>query len=79
MRTIALLILMGLMISSAAAHSLYAEFPQDTGPDSQTEFWIAYGHGGSADSQIKSLTLARLISPDGESELFFEPYQDGLK
>jgi cobalt/nickel transport protein len=80
MRTIALLILLGLMISSAAAHSLYAEFPQDTGPDSQTEFWIAYGHGGSADSQIESLPLARLISPDGsEGELFFEPYRDGLK
>lgn len=80
MKTIALLILLGLMISSAAAHSLYAEFPKDTGPDSQTKFWIAYGHGGSADSQIESLPLAQLISPDGsESELSLEPYQDGLK
>ena len=75
-----MLILLGLMISSATAHSLYAEFPQDLGADSETEFWIAYGHGGSADSQIESLPLARLISPDGsESELSLEPYQDGLK
>lgn len=80
MKTIALLMLLGLMISSAAAHSLYAEFPRDLPLDSETEFWIAYGHGGSADSQIDSLPLARLISPDGsESELLLDPYQDGLK
>lgn len=80
MKTIALLILLGLMISSAAAHSLYAEFPQDLALDSETEFWIAYGHGGSADSRIDSLPLARLISPDGsESNLLLAPYQDGLK
>lgn len=77
---IALSILLGLMISSAAAHSLYAEFPQDLNLNSETEFWIAYGHGGSAESQIDSLLLVRLISPDGgESDLELAPYQDGLK
>lgn len=80
MRTIALLMLLGLVISSAAAHSLYAEFPRDLALDSETEFWIAYGHGGSAESQIDSFPLARLISPDGsESDLELAPYQDGLK
>lgn len=75
-----MLVLSGLLISSAAAHSLYAESPQDLALDSETEFWIAYGHGGSAESRIDSLPLARLISPDGsESELMLEPYQDGLK
>lgn len=75
-----LLILLSLMVSPAAAHSLYAEFPEDLASNSQADIWIAYGHGGSADSQIKSLSVARMILPDQEeTNLLLEPYQDGLR
>lgn len=80
MRAVALLILLGLMISSASAHQLYAEFPQRLDSEAVADFWIAYGHGGSADTKLDSLPLARLISPDGSaSEVEVDPYQDGLK
>ncbi|MCU0637164.1 MAG: DUF4198 domain-containing protein [Methanothrix sp.] len=80
MNAVSLLLMMSLLVSTAAAHSLYAEYPQNLSSDSEVEIWIAYGHGGSADSRIDSLPLARLISPDGsESELLLEPYLDGLK
>lgn len=80
MKCLNLLLLLGMLVSSAAAHSLYAEFSPSPAPDSKAEIWIAYGHGGSADTQIDSLPLARLISPDqGKTEIELEPYQDGLK
>ena len=80
MKSTCLLMLLGLLVSSAAAHSLYAEFPADLSSNSKADIWIAYGHGGSADTQIDSLPVARLISPDQEqSDLELAPYQDGLK
>ncbi|MGV8174129.1 MAG: DUF4198 domain-containing protein [Methanothrix sp.] len=72
--------MMSLLVSTAAAHSLYAEYPQNLSSDSEVEIWIAYGHGGSADTQIDSLPVARMISPDHEeTELELAPYEGGLK
>jgi cobalt/nickel transport protein len=80
MKKVALLIFLGLMLQSAAAHQLYAEFPQNLDSETVADFWIAYGHGGSADTKIDSLPLAQLISPDGSaSQVEVDPYQDGLK
>ena len=80
MKSTCLLMLLGLLVSSAAAHSLYAEFPADLSSNSKADIWIAYGHGGSADTQIDSLPVARMISPDQEeTDLELAPYQDGLK
>jgi cobalt/nickel transport protein len=81
MKLISLLLLMGMMLLSAAsAHSLYVEFPADLSTDLNAEFWIAYGHGGSADQVLASLPIASIISPTGRSEeLDLEPFQGGLK
>jgi hypothetical protein len=80
MKCMIMLLLLGMLISSAVAHTLYAEFPTNLAPNSKAEIWIAYGHGGSADTRIDSLPVANLISPDrGETEIELEPYQDGLK
>ena len=77
---VALLILLGLMLPSAAAHQLYAEFPQNLDSEAKADFWIAYGHGGSADKKIDSLLVAQLIKPDGSRRAVeVDPYQDGLK
>jgi hypothetical protein len=80
MRSIIFVLLRGMLVSSASAHSLYVEFPRDQSADSKADFWIAYGHGGSADQELISLPLARVISPDSQQEeLNQEPFQDGLK
>ncbi|NPV62434.1 MAG: DUF4198 domain-containing protein [Methanotrichaceae archaeon] len=79
MRSIIFVLLLGILVSSASGHSLYVEFPRDLSTNSKADFWIAYGHGGSADQEIASLPLARLIWPDGqEEELNLEPFQGGL-
>ena len=80
MKTLALLILLGLMLPIAVAHQLYAEFPQSLDSETSAEFWIAYGHGGSADTKIDSLPVAQLISPVGSTkDIEVVPFQDGLK
>lgn len=81
MKSISLLMLMGLiLVSDASAHSLYVEFPRDLSTDANAEFWIAYGHGGSADQEILSLPVAKIVSPSGQSEeLSMQPFQGGLK
>lgn len=80
MKAVNLLLMMGLLISTASAHNLYAEYPQNLSANSEAEIWIAYGHGGSADTEIESLPLARMISPEGEeTNLELDPYEGGLK
>lgn len=80
MKSACLLLLSGMLVSVAAAHSLYAEFPSDLSPDSNAEIWIAYGHGGSVDAQIDSLPVARFIPPyQDKTDLELAPYLDGLK
>ncbi len=81
MKCISMLLLMGLiLVSDASAHSLYVEFPRDLSTDANAEFWIAYGHGGSADQEISSLPVARIVSPSGQpKELQMHPFQGGLK
>lgn len=75
-----LLLLLVILISPAMGHTLYAEFSDELSANSNAPFWIAYGHGGSADTELTSLSLAHLISPGGEaSDLALEPYQGGLK
>ncbi len=80
MKAVNLLLMMGLLISTASAHNLYAEYNQNLSANSEAEIWIAYGHGGSADTEIESLPLARMISPEGEeTNLELDPYEGGLK
>lgn len=81
MKSISMLLLMGLiLVSDASAHSLYVEFPRDLSTDANAEFWIAYGHGGSADQELVTLPVARLVSPSGQpKELEMQPFQGGLK
>ena len=79
MRNTLLLLVLSALVASASAHSLYAEFPEKLTAGSEAEIWIAYGHGGTADSELLSLALARLIEPGGEKiDLELEPYQGGL-
>jgi cobalt/nickel transport protein len=80
MKSVCLLLLSGLLVSTAAAHSLYAEFSSDLSPGSNAEIWIAYGHNGSANTQLDFLPVARLISPNHDkTKLELAPYQSGLK
>ncbi|MDD1762787.1 MAG: DUF4198 domain-containing protein [Methanothrix sp.] len=80
MKEIRMLLLLGVLISSASGHTLYAEFSDELHPNTQADFWIAYGHGGSADTELVSLPVARMISPSEETtQLALEPYEDGLK
>lgn len=80
MKTANMLLMLLMLVSSASAHNLYAEFPDELLTDSQAEFWIAYGHVGSADTKLESLPIARIIAPDGKkTDLVLEPYKDGLK
>jgi cobalt/nickel transport protein len=80
MKMIQMLLILGILMPLASGHALYAEFSEDLKPNSQAELWIAYGHGGSADLNLSSLPMIRLISPEGqESDLNLEPYQGGLK
>ena len=69
MKCISMFLLMGLiLVSDASAHSLYVEFPRDLSTDANAEFWIAYGHGGSADQELDALPVARIVSPSGQPE-----------
>jgi cobalt/nickel transport protein len=72
---------MGLiLVSNASAHTLYVEFPRDLSADAKAEFWIAYGHDGSADQELAYLPVARIVSPSGlPKELQMQPFQGGLK
>jgi cobalt/nickel transport protein len=81
MKSISMLLLMGLiLVSNASAHSLYVEFPRDLSTDANAEFWIAYGHGGSADQELATLPVARIVSPSGQpKDLQMQPLQGGLK
>jgi cobalt/nickel transport protein len=79
MRSIIFVLLQRILVSSASARSLYVEFPRDLSADPKADFWIAYGHGVSADQEIVSLPPSHLISPDcQEEELNPEPSQCGL-
>ena len=80
MKQSGLLLLLVILVSPAMGHTLYAEFSDELSANSNAPFWIAYGHGGSADTELTSLSLARLISPGGSaSDLVLEPYQGGLR
>lgn len=71
--------IMGLLVPDAAAHLLYAEYPQNLSAYSDVEIWIAYGHGGSADTQIDSLPVARMVSPSqDETGLELASHEGGL-
>jgi cobalt/nickel transport protein len=75
-----MLLLLSTLASSASGHTLYAEFSDELHPDTQADFWIAYGHGGSADAELLSLPVARLISPvDETTDLELKSYKDGFK
>ncbi|OPY52843.1 MAG: Nickel uptake substrate-specific transmembrane region [Methanosaeta sp. PtaU1.Bin060] len=79
MRRELLIIAFVMLISLASCHSLYAEFPQKLSANSQAKIWIAYGHGGSAESDLESLQKADLITPSGDaSAIQLEPYKSGL-
>jgi len=80
MKSILHLLMLVALIASASAHSLYAEFPEKLSSGSESDVWIAYGHGGTADSELLDLPIAKAISPEGgEADLELEPYQGGLK
>ncbi|HOT07713.1 MAG TPA: DUF4198 domain-containing protein [Methanotrichaceae archaeon] len=73
-------LLFGILISGASAHTLYAEFPRELSAGSSAGVWIAYGHGGTAETELISLPVAHLISPGGRvTNLDLEPYSGGLR
>jgi len=79
MKVIALLSMLVALVAFGSAHSLYAEFAEKPALQSDMKVWIAYGHGGEAESKLLDLPVARLISPDGKvSDLVLEPYKSGL-
>lgn len=79
MKGIALLSMLMALLAIASAHSLYAEFAEKPTLQSDMKVWIAYGHGGEADSELLDLPVARLISPEGKiADLVLEPYKSGL-
>jgi hypothetical protein len=80
MKSILHLLMLVALIASASAHSLYAEFPEKLSSGTESDIWIAYGHGGTADSVLLDLPVAKAILPDGgKVDLELEPYQGGLK
>ncbi len=80
MKVVLHLIMLMALIEAASAHSLYAEFPEKLSHGSESDIWVAYGHAGTADSELLALLAAKAISPDGEAvDLELEPYQGGLK
>lgn len=78
-RIVAIMLLLEFIIP-ASAHLIYVEYPQWISAGSETSIFIAYGHGETADSNQLNLTVANLISPDGdETFLELEPHDGGLK
>lgn len=79
MKVILLISILMALVAFASGHSLYAEFPEKPTLQSDMKFWIAYGHGGEAESELLDLPVARLISPEGKmTDLILEPYKSGL-
>ncbi len=79
MKSILLISVLVALVACASAHSLYAEFPEKPALGSEAKVWIAYGHGGTAESDLSGLPVAKLVSPEGKvSDLALESYKSGL-